>query len=153
MDEKLTKKEEQEQWVSLYEYVKKEILQYEDDKKLPKILILRLKGLRNGKFIANKNTTILGNYTFKLILMTFKINKFDIISALSNKNKFKDEDHMINYLMAIVESKINDTYNRINKVGQAKEKGEKIELDLDNEKAEYKTKSKSTTNSRLKDLL
>jgi len=151
--EELDKKKEQEQWVELYDYVKNDILQYEKEIKLPKTLILRLKGLRDGKFMANKNNKqVLGDYTFNIILMTFKINKFDIMSALSNKNKFKDEKHMINYLMAIIECKINDTYNRIIKVEKAKVQGEKIEVNLNGDKAEYKTKSRPIAN-RLKYLM
>jgi hypothetical protein len=153
MDKKSTKKEEQEQWKELYEYVKTYILQYDESMKLPKNLVLRLRGLRQGKFMANKNTRILGDYTFKVILTTFKLNKFEIIQAMSNKNKFKDESHMINYLMCIVENKINDTYLRIKKVEESQEKGQEIEVDITNNKAEYIHKTKEVKNSRLKDLL
>jgi hypothetical protein len=153
MDKKSTKKEEQEQWKELYEYVKTYILQYDESMKLPKNLVLRLRGLRQGKFMANKNTRILGDYTFKVILTTFKLNKFEIIQAMLNKNKFKDESHMINYLMCIVENKINDTYLRIKKVEESQEKGQEIEVDITNNKAEYIHKTKEVKNSRLKDLL
>lgn len=153
----MTKKEEQQQWNDLYEYVKNEILKYDEKMKLPRLLVLRLKGLKNGKFIANKNTTALGDYTFNIILMTFKINKFDIINALANKNKFKDESHMINYMMAIVESKLNDTVERIKKAEKSKSKGEVIKTISDSTEEDikpiYKKKTKDIKNKRLKGLI
>lgn len=149
----LNKNQEQEEWIELYEYVKKEILKYDDNMKLPKFLILRLKGIKDGKFIANKNTQTLGDYTFKIVLMTFKINKFEIINAISSSGKFKDEKHKINYMMAIVESKINDTYIRLNKIKKSETDGESIEVAINEDKAIYKKKTKEVKNSRLKGLI
>lgn len=150
---KINKKIENEEWVELYEYVKNDILKYEKHMKLPTWFILRLKGLRNGKFVANKNTKPLGDYTFKIILMTFKINKFEIIRAISNNSKFKDERHRINYLMAIVESRINDTYMRLNKLKKSEENGENVKINISEDKAEYKKKTKEVKNNRLKGLI
>lgn len=149
----INKEQEQEEWIELYEYVKNDILKYEKCMKLPKFLILRLKGLRNGKFIANKNTKPLGEYTFKIITLTFKINKIEIINAISSGEKFKDEKHKINYIMAIVENKINDTYIRLSKVEKAKTDGENVEVTLNGNKASYKKKTKEVKNSRLKGLI
>jgi polyribonucleotide nucleotidyltransferase len=146
-------KQELEEWNDLYEYVKKDILKYDEKLVLPKNLVLRLKGLKDGKFIANKKTKALGDYSFKIILMTFKINKYEIINAINDKSKFKDENHMINYLMAIVEKKINDTYSRLNRLEQSQEKGENLEITTSENKAEYKHKTKEVKNSRLKELL
>ncbi|HZJ99018.1 MAG TPA: hypothetical protein VFC79_03380, partial [Tissierellaceae bacterium] len=64
MSEELSKKEENKQWNALYEYVKKEILEYTDDMQLPRFMILRLRGLRNGKFMANKNSKPMANYDY-----------------------------------------------------------------------------------------
>lgn len=150
---KIDKKVENEEWVELYEYVKNDILKYEKNMKLPTWFVLRLKGLRNGKFVANKNTKTLGDYTFKMISMTFKINKFEIINAISNNSKFKDERHRINYLMIIVENKINDTYMRLNKLKKSEENGESIEINVNEDKAEYRKKTKEVKNNRLKGLM
>jgi len=144
--------QEKEEWNELYEYVKKEILRYDENMKLPKNLILRILGLKNGKFIANKKTKALGDYSFKIILMTFKINKYEIVNALADKSKFKDESHMINYMMAIIEKKINDTYSRLNRLEQSQIKGENLEITESENKAEYKRKTKEVKNSRLKEL-
>ena len=69
---KMTEKEKKD-WNELCEYVKKEILQYDDSLKFPKHLALRLKGLKDGKFMCNNNTQNLANYSFEEILLTFKI--------------------------------------------------------------------------------
>ena len=55
--------------------------------------------------------------------------------------------------MAIVESKINDTYIRLNKVEKAKTDGENIEVIVNEDKASYKKKTKEVKNSRLKGLI
>jgi len=146
-------KQELEEWNDLYEYVKNDILKYDEKLALPKNLVLRLKGLQQGKFIANKKTKALGDYSFKIILMTFKINKYEIVNALTDKSKFKDESHMINYMMAIIEKKINDTYSRLNRLEQSQIKGENLEITESENKAEYKQKTKEVKNSRLKELL
>lgn len=145
-------KQEIEEWDELYEYVKKDILGYDEKLALPKNLVLRLKGIKEGKFIANKKTKALGDYSFKIILMTFKINKYEIVNALSDKSKFKDESHMMNYMMAIIEKKINDTYSRLNRLEKSQEKGENLEITTSENKAEYKQKTKEVKNSRLKGL-
>lgn len=150
---KRNKTQENEEWIELYEYVKHDILNYDEKMKLPKWLVLRLKGLRNGQFIANKKIQALGDYTFKIILMTFKINKYEIVNAINDRSKFKDEIHMINYIMAIIEKKINDTYCRLNRLEQSQEKGENLEINTSENKAEYKQKTKEVKNSRLKELL
>jgi len=139
-------KQELEEWNDLYEYVKNDILKYDEKLALPKNLVLRLKGLQQGKFIANKKTKALGDYSFK-------INKYEIVNALTDKSKFKDESHMINYMMAIIEKKINDTYSRLNRLEQSQIKGENLEITESENKAEYKQKTKEVKNSRLKELL
>ena len=154
MDNKktMTKKEIKE-WDELYQYIKNDILQSDDNKKLPKWFVLRLVGLHEGKFCANKTTKPMANYDYKTILMTFKMNKIDILNGIKDKDKFKDEQHKINYIMVIIENKINDTYDTINRINKAKEKAKTIEITNSDNKAEYKRRTKEVKNSRLKDLL
>lgn len=146
-------KEEIKEWNELYEYVKTTILGYNKDKKLSKWFVLRLVGLHEGKFCANKTIKPMANYDYKTILMTFKMNKIDILNGIKDKDKFKDEQHKINYIMVIIENKINDTYDMINRVNKAKEKAKTIEITNNDDKAEYKRRTKEVKNSRLKDLL
>lgn len=145
-------KQEQKEWDELYQYIKKDILKYDDKMILPRWFVLRLKGLKDGKFCANKKTKSLGEYSFYIILLTFKINKFNIINSINN-NKFEDEKHKINYIMAIIENNINDTCQRLNKLKKAEQKCEGMDVFINNNKANYNKKTKSVTNSRLKGLL
>jgi hypothetical protein len=117
---KMTKQEIKE-WDDLYQYVRSEILQYPTDIALSKHMIMRLKGLREGKFYANKNHKSMGNYSYYTILLTFKFCKQKILSALTTK-KFTNEQNKINYIMVIIENNINDIALRL----KAKEKSEKV---------------------------
>jgi hypothetical protein len=133
-------------WRELYEYVKREILGYKDEK-LSQYFVLRLKGLAEGKFCSNKKTPSLGKYEYKTILYTFKICKAKIQEGLiGNNTRFKDERHKINFIMVIIENEINDVVDRINKANKVEEKIEVIDMSNQmNRQAEYKTKKKKVS--------
>ena len=143
--------EKQEKWLELCEYVKKEILGYGDEMKFPKPLALRLKGLSKGQFVANKNIKPMANYSFEDILLTFKINKLDILMAIGDKNKFKDEEHRINYFMVIIEKKLNDTVLKRKKIEKEKAAVENVEIQ-NGRKADYIKKTKAKNNDKFKEL-
>ena len=52
--------EEKEQWDKLYFYVHDVIMGYDEKTALDRYLVLRLKGLKEGKFIANNKTKLYG---------------------------------------------------------------------------------------------
>lgn len=140
--------EERKEFDELYYYVKDEILG--EDKAVPKYMVLRLKGLHEGKFMANKNTTPMASYDYSTILLTFKFCKYQILSK--SYKEFKDEQHKFNYMMAVVEANINDMVDRVKNVKKAQEKGESINVSINEDKATYRKKTKSTTNEKLKHL-
>ncbi|WP_283697638.1 hypothetical protein [Clostridium perfringens] len=142
----------QEKWLELCEYVKKEILEYDDEMKFPKILALRLKGLSNGVFIANTNIRPLASYEFEDILLTFKMYKLDILIAIRDKSKFKDENHRINYVMVIIENKLNEVVIKRKKIEKEKSRAESVEIQNNDVKANYIRKTKSKKNDKFKDL-
>ena len=150
--EKMTEQEKKD-WNELYQYVKLEILGYDKDIKIPNYLALRLKGLKNGKFMCNNKTNNFANYTFEELLLTFKIHRITILNAIKNTTKFKDENHRINYMMAIIENKINDVALRNREIKFEIEKSKGIEINLNDNKANYIHKTKNVKNSRLKGLL
>ena len=113
-------KQEIKEWDDLYQYVRSEVFQYSTDMALSKHIVMRLKGLREGKFYANKTQKSMGNYPYPIILLTFKFCKQQILNALITKS-FKIEQNKINYIMAIVENNINDVVLKL----KAKEKSEK----------------------------
>jgi len=145
MEEKLTKKQEQIDWLILCDYIFKEILQYETGLKFPKYLALRLKGLHKGTFMANKKQKPQASYDYKIMLITCKYCKYTILQYIGpNREKIKDERHLINTIMLIIEGEINNVVSRLKNSKKAEEKTVNIELENQiHEGAEYKSKSKN----------
>ncbi len=132
--------QEKEDWNELYQYIKKDIFEY-TDQALPKYMILRLKGLVEGKFMANKYVKPMAKYEYKQILYTFKLNKIKIKEIVKSTN-FKNEQHKFNTIMIIIEKDINDVVNRLNQKIKSEEKLEKIDLtNVIHESADYKNKT------------
>lgn len=155
MEEKSKKmdKKTKAEWDDLYSYIRTDILNilgYDTKKSLPKHLVLRLKGLYDGKFMANKNSKPKARYEFSEILLTFKFCKFDIHNAIRS-NTFTNENHMVNYIMVIIESKINDIVDILERKRKSEEKTQEVNIEI-NDKADYKPKTKEIVNNRLKDL-
>lgn len=141
-----------EKWEELYEYIKNNILKYPKEMKLPKFLIMRLRGLNKGVFISNKYIESMGEYSYELILLTFKICKPKIDNALYNRSKFKNEQHMVNTIMLIVEKNINDVFIRMKRIEKAEEKKDNIVI-AQNSNAEYVKKTKKNKlEEKLKDI-
>lgn len=99
-------------WFStIYEHIK-ELLGYDSSQDLPNFLITRIKDLRNGTIIkygigrVNKSKE---GYPYPVILDTFLDNGDSIRWHFSNKT-FDTETQKINYMMAIIDSNINNNY-------------------------------------------
>ena len=141
------------EWKELCEYVKKEILQYDDNMKFPKYLALRLQGLKKGQHIANNECEIQAHYDDYTILCTFKLCKKRILDYLhNNATKIEDEQHKINLIMKFIEPEINDVYLRLKNVKRMREsiQGESFD-NQSNDGAEYKKRTKDV-NEKLKKL-
>lgn len=155
MSDKISKTElskiENQKWDDLYQYIRKEIMNYPMTQPLSKHFVLRLKGLRKGKFIANNKSNSLGEYDFEIILLTFKINKLNILNGM-NRTEFNNEQHKINYIMTIIENKINDTVAMLEAKKKTDEKIENLEIVANENVAKYKKKTKKISKN-LKDLL
>ena len=156
MSENKTKEQTQDykDWCNLFEYVKKEILQYDETMKMPKYMILRLKGLSEGKFMANKNQKAEANYSFKVILLTFKMCKAKINTYIfKNKNSFTNEQHKFNGVMIIIENEINNTVNILKNSKKSEDKTKSLELKHQvNNTAKYETKGSKNNNKKLQHL-
>lgn len=147
-----TKKQINEEWDELYQYIKHDIIGY-SDKAIPKYMILRFRGLADGKFMANKKTKPMATYEYTDILMTFKINKIKIHNAMRSV-EFKDERHMFNYIMVIIEGSINDVVDMLKRKAKSETKTENVEVAsiVVEDKAEYKKKTKNKESKLLNDL-
>ncbi len=146
-------KEEIKEFDELYQYIKKDIFEYDDSQKFPKYMILRLKGLKEGKFVANTNVTPMANYRYPDILYTFKINKLKI-KQIIHSDKFNSEQHRFNTIMMIIEREINDVINRLKRVNENNKKINNMELqNMSHEGAKYKSKNENKlVNEKLNEL-
>lgn len=143
---------EKKQFDELYQYVRKEILLYDDTQSIPSDLVLRLKGLSTGKLLENKKQTDKANYSYKIILYTFQICKPKIMSAIHGKD-FSSERQKFNYICAIVENNLNDVYMRVERAKKSETKLEGMNTDnLSHKGASYKPKTEEVKNKRLEDL-
>lgn len=134
----------------LYNYVK-DLLGYDKNQSLPKSFVLRLKGLSTGKFIENKKVKDKANYSYDIILATFKYKKKAILKAFQTKN-FKNENNKFNYMLAIIQNSLNDVYIRINENKKSSIALEHIELNSDFNQDLYKRKTEEKDNKKLKEL-
>ena len=97
----------------LYEYIKG-VLNYHTEQQLPKSLITRLQDLRNGTMMVRGKGRVNKSkegYEYPIILDTFLSCGDSIRWAFENKT-FTNENNKINYMMAIIDSNINDSYVR-----------------------------------------
>lgn len=133
-------KKEKEEFDLLYEYVRLSIMEYDSNQSLSRDMVLRLKGLATNQFIINNKGKNKANYSYNVILNTFKICKPDIIKGINN-NSFNNEMHKFNYILKIVERNLNDVYLRMNKVKQSKNKIENIDMANATGKTTYQLKT------------
>lgn len=139
---KMTEKEKQD-WEALYFYVKG-LLGYDENQALSSTMVLRLKGLLTNKFIENNNIQNGANYSYEVILNTFKFCRFDIEKALRTNN-FKDESHKFNYILKIVDKNINTVYMKMKRIEKAKVEAQNTIVETSTHiGAEFKPKEKKT---------
>lgn len=124
---KMTMQEVQE-LDDLYQYVKT-LMGYDENQALPSSYVMRLKGLRVNKFYENYNQEDTANYSYTVLLNTFKLCSPIIKKGFETKT-FSNEGHKFNYMLAIVEPKINDIYIRMKNVEKAKEKMEMRDISI-----------------------
>ena len=141
--------EEEKKFKELYEYVKKEIMGYDENQKLSKHMCLRLRGMKDGKFIANRTTPSMAHYSYDIILLTFKYIKHHGLDNLLISKKFNSEEHKFNYIMVIISNNINTVYNKVKKIREEQNRSDNIKVvELPN----YKNKYESTPKKANKDL-
>ena len=144
-------KEDKKYWEELYQYVRHNVMGYDENQSLSKNMVLRLKGLSTNKFMENNNVIDTANYSYETILNTFKFCYPDIQKGLRN-GSFNNENHKFNYVLKIVENNLNNVYIRMKNAEKAKEKIETMEMNVATHTgAKYQTKTRETS-GRLNDL-
>lgn len=142
MAKKKMSEKDMQDWDLLYQYVRKNVMGYDENQALSTTMVLRLKGLLVNKFIENNNIKDTANYSYETILNTFKLCSPTIQNVLRT-NRFNDEMHKFNVVLKIVERNINDVYMRMKKVQKAKEEAEvKMAETFNHVGAEFKPKEK-----------
>ena len=102
--------------------------------------------------IENNNIESTANYSYEVILNTFKFCSPTINKALRT-NSWSNEMHRFNYVLKIVESNINNVYLRMKNVQKTKEEAKNTTIDTANYTgAEYQRKTKEVNNELLNDL-
>lgn len=89
-----------------------DLLGYSSNQKLPKSLITRIQDLRNGTIMKKGVGRVVKSkdgYKYEIIFDCLLSSGDNIRWCMKNKT-FKNENSRINYLMAIVEANINDSY-------------------------------------------
>lgn len=139
-------------WNELCNWVEKEIFGYDENQKLQKKAILRLKGLSTGQIIANNKCEKYGNYSFDVVLTAFKVNKDKILKSISIK-EFVSEENKMAYVCAIIRNNINDVYTKMNNAKKSSNKTETINIDsITHTSAQYVKQSSEITNKKFEDL-
>lgn len=95
----------------VYEQLK-ELLEYTSEQNLPKSLIIRIQDLRNGTIFKRGSGRVIKSkegYKYEIIFDCLLASGDSFKWAIKN-NTFNKEINKINYLMAIVEGNINDSY-------------------------------------------
>lgn len=145
-------KQEKEKWDELYEFVRSNVMGYDENMCLSSNMVLRLKGMLNGKFMANNLIENKAYYSYDVVLMAFKYSMPDIRRAM-NRVSFSNEMNKFLYIAKIVESNINDVYIRMKRAEKVKKEVIKEASTVDNHKAvEYKPVKKTVKKDKFSDL-
>lgn len=143
--------QEKQDWDALYQYVKTNVMGYDMNQSLSKQMCLRLKGLLKNKFIENHNIPDTANYSYQVVLNTFKFCNLSIQKGF-NTNTFQDENHRFNYALKIVERNLNDVYIRMRDAEKSKELAKEHDVpELNNYVNTFKSK-KNNDSKKYDDL-
>lgn len=133
--------DEEKKFRELCGYVKNDIMKYDGNQKLSEYMILRLRGLKDGKFIANNNVPSMANYSYDVILLTFKYVKQHNLDYILSTKKFDTETKKFNYILAVVSNNINNVYNKVKQIKEEQSRAVDIQVDdLPNYTNKYETK-------------
>jgi hypothetical protein len=117
----------------LWDYIKNEIWKSDKKRTMPNHLLRRLQALKGGldNNYVSRGNQVFGNnegYEYEVILYTFKVCKIQIVGSILDKSKFKNDNHLIDYMMAIVRNNIEDVYTRIQEKKKSDERIEKVDI-------------------------
>ena len=130
-------------WTKIYNFVEKEILDYDDNQHMQKAAVLRLRGLPNGKVMANNKVPDNGDYPLEVVYGAILLSKNAFREA--NRNKLFDNESMkVAYFCAIVRGQLNTVYKKWKENKLQKKVIKAIQAEEKHEGAEYKPKPRKT---------
>ena len=99
---------------------------------LPKHLVMRLRGLRIGKYMPNRENVLYRDvgYPYEVILLTTKFKSADLM-FWKKKGGFKNAQHEANYLMKIITDNIDFIYERYMKNLKAQQIADRRKFDFE----------------------
>ena len=101
--------------------------------------------------MANNNIKSNSNYSYEIILNTFKFCNPDIQKKIRGVS-FASEDHRFNYILRIVDGKLSTVYFRMKNMKKAKEEAEKDDISETYNYVNRFEAKEHKINDRLKDL-
>lgn len=149
--------EENSWWDKCYQKAK-QWLDLKEGQNLDEHFVMRLKGLRVGKFLPNGDNThiVKRGYDFETIYRTMQLSEAAVKRALSERN-FSDQQHKINYIMKIVVKNVNFVYSKMSKKRKTEEQlnkdSESINQNLEVRTSKYIRKSDEKAKSKVSELI
>lgn len=152
--EKVTQSEERD-WDDCYEKFR-EVLGYNTELALNNYAVMRLRGLRVGKYMPNGENVknIKRGYPYKVIYRAILWKAADIRQSLAKAN-IKDNQHRINYAMTIIIKEIDYVYMKFKAQERSNKMLDKLQddLNIESEKAyeevEWVNKGSITSENRV----
>lgn len=137
LEEEKQKKIELEKFKELDIYIASDILMYDVGQIVPPNLKRRIQLLNN-------------NYPYEVIKLCFELMK-EQLNYYIKVNEFHNEQHLVNYIMVVINNNINDAYLIWKRKKEIAQKSKKLEADLSISNSltiptsnDYVKKSKST---------
>lgn len=121
---------EQKNREKLLEYIAIEILNYNQKKILPTILLKKIKEIHEV-------------YNYEVILETFEKNKDTLEYWMNLEGKFENEFHRVSYMMAIIKDNIIDVYKEWKRKQSQTKKEVEVDIDILNEDIKSSNKNKA----------
>ena len=116
-------------WIEFAEYVKTNILCYDEKQGFPQNLAIRLKGLQSGVFMKNNNLESEADYRYDVLLTTAKLVKDRVLNYYKNNERIiTGERHKWNLLCKFIEQEIDDVYIRVTRREDAEEKLDRYDI-------------------------
>lgn len=122
---------ENKAWDILYQYVRKEIFQYNQKQPLSNEQVKMLRSFRAGEMIRHGTVIPINNegFSYETILITFKLLKNQILKSIEKK-EFDSESAKTKYIAVIISNHIMDVHKRIQFKKQQSDQLEEIKVEV-----------------------